>query len=450
MYLASVSKQFTAALIYGLVEQGKLRLDARAGVRIPELGEVSGKVTVQQLLNHTSGLRDYGALREVAGKLEPIDNQGVIRVLGSQRGLNFEPGSDYEYSNSDYVVLAVLAERASGLTMATLAKKEIFSRHGMKSAWIQGGGETAVAPAHGYSVRDGKPHLSEPPPATTGDGGVYASVSDLLRWMNGIPTLIHVPARLSTGEVLPHASGLFWGRFQGRKTLSHNGSVSGYQADVVNFPKERLSVVCLCNRGDVDANSLSRQIAEAYLGTGRTVGKTMHKPAADLAGKWQSRQGFVLTTKVEDDKLTATLQGEAHVFSRELGHHALAGDGLTLRRRGKDTLELGWEGDRPNRFQRMPAATRAHDSGEYIGRFVNDELAVAWDLRVEKGVLVITNAAGWRIPLQQAVEDRFEVGPWLLDFERKSGQVVGFRLHRERLWNLRFERRPGVPNLPGR
>jgi CubicO group peptidase (beta-lactamase class C family) len=105
IYLASVSKQFTAAAVYKLVESGKIRLNEPIRKRLPELPENAATATIHHLLNHTSGLRDYAALQEVAGRQGPIDNLGVLRLLSTQRTLNFEPGTDYEYSNSDYVLL---------------------------------------------------------------------------------------------------------------------------------------------------------------------------------------------------------------------------------------------------------------------------------------------------------------------------------------------------------
>jgi len=322
IYLASVSKQFTAAAVYKLVASGKIRLNEPIRKRLPELPENAATATIHHLLNHTSGLRDYAALQEVAGRQGPMDNLGVLRLLSSQRALNFEPGTDYEYSNSDYVLLSLLVERASGIPLAEYAKRELFGPLGMSRSWFQSHGAPPYEPARGYTLRDGTLRPAAIPPQTTGDGGMYSSASDLLRWMQKLERprekaiqQIQSRARLRSGELLPHASGLFWNRYKGRVTISHNGAVPGFQADVVHFPKERLSVVCLCNRGDVNAASLSRQIAEAYLGArprrasvraGQVEG---HALPADLSGKWESRQGFILSTKVESDHLTASFYG---------------------------------------------------------------------------------------------------------------------------------------------
>ena len=122
------------------------------------------------------------------------------------------------------------------------------------------------------------------------------------------------------------------------------------------------------------------------------------------------------------------------------------GSRLILRRRAKDILELGWEGDRPNAFARIRAAIpNSPDLNQYAGRFVNGELRIEWNLLVSEGSLLITTPAGWRIPIAEAAPDRFEVGPWVLEFERSEGQISGLALHRERLWRLVFERVDGNP-----
>lgn len=456
VYLASVSKQFTAAAVYRLAQQGRIELNERIQTRIPELGRSA--ITVQQLLNHTSGLRDYGALQEIQGSQAAMETAEVIRLLSAQRANNFEPGTDYEYSNSDYVLLAALVERASGLPFDEFVKREFFDPLGMNRSWFQSHRTPRYEPARGFAVRNGKlaPHSSIP--RTNGDGGMYSTVSDLLRWMRAVERAggsqsalkqIQRRARLKSGKSIPHASGLFWGQYKGRPTISHNGAVAGFQADVVHFPKQRLSVVCLCNRGDVDAASLSREIAGVYLGT---VGERDLKGArsgrrpisADLAGIWRSKQGFVLTTKIDGTSLVASLAGDTHSMFLGRNPKEFSTESetprLLLRRKGKDAVDHLWEGDRPTSFERIRPASITPALDRYVGRFVNSELGVAWDLVLEKEALVITTAAGWRIPLTRSVDDHFEVGPWQLEFEQSGTGVSGFRLHRERVWNLPFAR----------
>ena len=459
MYLASVSKQFTAAAVYRLAAMGKVRLSEPIGSRLTELTSVTAEPTIQQLLNHTSGLRDYSALQEVAGRLdESFENTAILRLLTAQRALNFAPGTDYEYSNSDYVLLSLLIERVSGHPLSEFVRREFFEPLAMRQSWFGSSKSPNNGTARGYALRDGILTLAAPP-ISSGDGGMYSSVSDLLRWMQELKKRgrassdplrqIQIRARLKSGEALPHASGLFWNRYRGRETLSHNGAVAGFQADVVHFPKEHLSVVCVCNRGDVDAASISRQVAEAYWEPERQ--KATARPAqagralADLAGVWQSRQGFILTTRVEGGRVITSLGGQTHTMFRGPKRSMFSTDSgtvrLFLRRRSKDIVELGLEGDRPNSFRRLRSGeSKTTELAAYAGHYVNDELDVAWDLLVADRTLVVTTVAGWRIPLAQAAEDRFEVGPWLLEFDRDTSGVRAVRLHRERLWDLAFQR----------
>ncbi len=400
MYLASVSKQFTAAAVYRLAEQGRIRLDEPIAERIPELGAGAGGATVQQLLHHTSGLRDYGALQEVMGSRENLDNLGVVRLLARQGALNFVPGSEYVYSNSEYVLLGLLVERVSGVGLREFVRREF-----------------GVLGADGGSAV----------PRTMGDGGLYGSVDELLLWMGrletpDVPVLRRIQERgqLRSGEKLAHASGLFWGRYRGRRTISHNGMAAGFSSDLVHFPGERLSVVCLCDGKDLSATALSRRIADVYLGVGGRA--PVGVAGRGLEGKWISRQGFVMTVRRE-----SVLLGGAE--------YARPGE-LVLRRRGRDGVDGGFEGDRMMRFRRMTGEELALQGAEgYVGRYSNDELGVRWEFVVAEGRLVLTTAAGWRLPLEAVARDRFAVGPWLLEFGAQ-----GLRLHRERMWNLEFRR----------
>lgn len=458
VYLASVSKQFAAAAVYRLAQQGKIDINEPIQAKIPEL--MDGTITVQHLLNHTSGLRDYGALQEVAGSQALLETEGVIRLLSVQRALNFEPGTDYEYSNSDYVLLGVLVERVSGMPFDEFAKRELFEPLGMDRSWFQSSRVPPYEPAQGFAVRSGAFVPNSIIPRTNGDGGMYSTVSDLLRWMLALerPSTVQLPlkhiqrrARLRSGELLPHASGLFWSQYKERPTISHNGAVAGFQSDVVHFPKQHLSVVSLCNRGDVNASALSREVADVYMGTvgermPKTVSRRRRPISAELAGFWRSRQGFVLTTKIEGDYLLASMAGETHRMSVGRNTKELSTQTETLRlflrSKGKNAFELLWEGDRTTSFERVRPSTQSVDLNRYVGHFVNGEINVGWDLIVEDGSLAITTAAGWRIPLARSVGDRFEVGPWLLEFVRDGTGISGFRLHRERLWNLAFKREP--------
>lgn len=455
VYVASLSKQFTAAAVYKLAAEGRIRLKEPIGVRLRGLSSPTSTPSVQQLLNHTSGLRDYSALLEVAGRLnERPDNRGVLRILNAQRALNFAPGTDYEYSNSDYVLLGLLVEEVTGLPLSTFMEPEFFAPLAMKDSWFGTTKATREEPARGYTLSDGAWHPSDPPPST-GDGGMYSSVSDLLRWLQEVtkPNLaahdplrqIQLPARLISGARLPHASGLFLGRYKGRATLSHNGAVAGFQADLVHFPRERISVVCLCNRGDVDAASLSREVADVYLGAGAARPRAPGRPrSSEAAGVWESAQGFVLTTKVEGGILSASLGGEAYTLS-PVGKSAMFTTGsstfpMVLRLRGPNALDFGVEGDRFERFRRIPPALNPLPIAVYGGDFVNTEMNLSWHLLVENGVLVLTTAAGWRIPFTYVAPDRFEVGPWLIRFERDQSGITALLLHRQRAWNLRFQR----------
>ena len=159
----------------------------------------------------------------------------------------------------------------------------------------------------------------------------------------------------------------------------------------------------------------------------------------------QIAEQSILSTKVESDHLKASLAGADYVMLAGTKENEFIAkfDGfrVVLRRQEPDVLQMGWEGDRPTSFRRLRSATpSASEIGQYVGRFVNEDLNVQWNLVLMDGTRLITTDAGWRIPLAVAAQDRFEAGPWVLEFRRDGDSISGFRLHRERLWRLVFEK----------
>lgn len=357
-YLASLSKQFTAAAVYTLAEAGQLKLDAPARDWLPGLPIA---ITVRHLLHHTSGLRDYSALQEISGSRDRLDNAAVLAMMNRQRDLNFRPGTEFEYSNSGYALLGAIVERASGTTIDAYARRRIFLPVGMTSSRFHVAASMDVPPS-------------------VGDGGMYSTVEDLLRWLRAWrrPPLTLRPAleaiwsraRLDSGEAIAHASGLFHHDEFGRHALSHNGSFGAWSTSLLHLPAEDLSVVCLCRTADRDATAVGREITAAVLGL---PSPSPPRPA-----------------------------GEA------------------------------------------PSPTHSGPVAAFAAAFRNDDLDVDWTLVDDKGTLYITTAAGWRIPLIRTAPARFTVGPWTLEFHRDpTGRVYAFDLSRERVRRLPFTRVPG-------
>lgn len=274
--LASVSKQFTAAAVLLLVEEGRIGLDDRVRHWFPELPPATAAITVHHLLSHTSGLVDYEDLMP-AGATEQITDAGVLALLEDVDRLYFAPGSSYRYSNGAYALLALLVERASGRDYAGFLHERIFAPLGMDGsvAHVEGR-DTVPARAFGHSRIDGQWHRTDQSStsAVLGDGGIYSSINDLARWDAALydDRLLSDASRTlafsaqtttATGEDDVDAYGYGW-RIDGN-ALWHSGETIGFRNVIVRLPDERLTVVVLSNRNDPEPYRLARRIARMRL-----------------------------------------------------------------------------------------------------------------------------------------------------------------------------------------
>jgi CubicO group peptidase (beta-lactamase class C family) len=278
--IGSTSKQFTAASILLLEKQGKLSVNDDVRKYVPELPDYGQKVTILQLLNHTSGLRDYLTLMELAGiNTDSVTtDEDALALITRQKALNFVPGSDWLYSNTGFFLLSVIVKRVSGRTLREFAAENIFSPLGMTHTQYRDD-HTSVVPIRAMAY-DPKEHadgyvLSVSYFEQTGDGAVHTSVEDLQKWdenfysaqIGGKEFLAELQeqGKLNSGKVLDYAKGLFIEDYRGLHTVSHGGAWGGYRAELLRFPQQHFSVACLCNLGSADPSKRADEVADIYL-----------------------------------------------------------------------------------------------------------------------------------------------------------------------------------------
>src|SRR5438128_2520910 len=278
--IGSTSKQFTAASILLLEKQGKLFLNDDIRKYIPELPDYGQKITVLHLLNHTSGLRDYLTLMDLAGI--PTDSvttdEDALQMIFRQKALNFAPGSDWLYSNTGFFLLSVIVKRASGKTLREFAAENIFAPLGMDHTQFRDDHTSLIANrAMAYEAKEKGAgyRLDVSYFEQTGDGAVHTSVEDLLKWdenfysgqVGGKEFLsqIQAPSKLNSGKVLDYAKGLFIQDYRGLHAVSHGGAWGGYRAELLRFPEQHFSVACLCNLGSARPSNRAQRVADVYL-----------------------------------------------------------------------------------------------------------------------------------------------------------------------------------------
>lgn len=272
--LASVTKQFTAACILLLKQDGKLKLDDPVRKWLPELPASDDRITIGDLLAHTGGLVDYEDLIP-PDRTAQINDGDVLKMIAAQHRLYFEPGSAHRYSNGGYVLLGLIVERVSGMDLADFMKTRIFTPLGMDHTLLYEHDRGPQVPdrAYGYSENDGKWTRTDQSvtSATRGDGGIYSSIDDLAKWDAALYTdkLLDADSRrlaftpkdpVDDPDVL---YGFGW-RLSG-DTEWHSGESMGFRNVIIRWPKRHLTVIILSNRNGFQPYPAALTIGELFL-----------------------------------------------------------------------------------------------------------------------------------------------------------------------------------------
>ena len=277
--IGSVSKQFTAACVAMLVREGKVRVDDDIRKYLPEMPAYERPVTVRHLLHHTSGLRDYNTLLELAGFRADADSPTVaesLEIVRRQKKLNYAPGDEYSYTNTGFFLLGQIVERVSGKSLNAFAQERIFGPLGMTKSLYQDDHTQIIKDrATGYAEgRGGAFKISLSNWDETGDGNVYTTVRDLARWDQafysgalgrGLTDMLQTTDVINSRRKIDYAWGLVVREYRGLKVVEHGGSWVGFRAALVRFPEQRFSVIILANLDSFDPSGLAFKIADIYL-----------------------------------------------------------------------------------------------------------------------------------------------------------------------------------------
>jgi D-alanyl-D-alanine carboxypeptidase len=273
--IGSISKQFTAVAILLLQQDGKLSLDQPVSNFLPTLTRAK-EVTIRQLLSHTSGYQDFWPQDYVPPiMLKPISPQGILDIW-AKKPLDFEPGTRWQYSNTNYTIAGLIVEKVSGMPFFEFVRKRILEPLGLQSAVDFDAGKMSSSDPTGY-MRYGLGPLRVAP--TEAPGWMYAAgelamtASDLARWdISLIERRLLKPATyralesdvlLSSGAATGYGLGVSVGMQGGRRVISHGGEVSGFTATNLVFPDDKAAVVVLTNQDAASASgAIARQVSQ--------------------------------------------------------------------------------------------------------------------------------------------------------------------------------------------
>ncbi len=481
-YVGSVSKQFTVFCIALLAQEGKLSLDDDIRKHIPEMPDYGDPITIRHLIHHTSGIRDYLELENIAG-LDPgsYHEQDVLELLTRQKSLNFAPGEEYLYSNGGYFLLGIIVKRASGRSLREFAEEKIFRPLGMKSSQFQDDYRRLIKDrASGYFPA-GKDTFQNF--LTTfdcvGSGGLFSSVEDLFLWDQNfyddrvggkeLIDLMHTQGKLNNGRELDYAFALTIGTYRGLKTVSHGGALGGYRSMLLRFPEQKFSVIILSNLSSFNTTRLARQVADIYLAE-FTKEKAELKPAdqqkpfpvakeklQEKAGSYINRKtGDLAKISIADDRLTIGAFGSKFsLFAvsdtefRPVDSPAEVTVRFEKQAEGQPILmHVTIEGRNPEIYEAYRPVEPTHEKlKEYEGDYYSDELGVTFRLSLREGKLYFAHRNAPAGTLQPTLEDKFVLGNWNLSFRRDGEKKIAcFILDAGRVRNLEFARKEKIAN----
>ena len=293
----SISKQFTAAATVLLALDGKLNLSDDVRKYVPELPAYEQPVTIRHLLNHTSGIRDWGEIAALAGwprETRVHTHDHVLDILSRQRALNYPPGDRYSYTNSGYNLLAIIVSRVSGQPFATFSNERLFKPLGLaRTQWRDDFRRVVKGRAQAYSRSGNGPwELEMPFENVHGNGGLLTTVGDLLTWtaMLDHPTpawkpmvdSLHKRGVLTKGDTITYALGLVVDKYRGVPMVEHSGATAGYRAELGRFPTKGLAIAVLCNAASANPVLYASQLVDSLLAPALgPVAATRERPRPD-------------------------------------------------------------------------------------------------------------------------------------------------------------------------
>lgn len=456
----SVVKQFVAAAVLLLVDEGRLSLDGDIRAHLPELPDYGHKVTIDHLLTHTSGLRDWTALLMFSD-----EDEDAMSAILRQRGLNFPPGEEWSYSNSGYVLLKELIARAAGVPFSRFADERLFKPLGMSRTRYEDEPRPGVDNlALAYEKRGDRWEQDMMLGKERGGGALLTTAPDLLLWNEAIENAalgafvtekLQEPARLNNGRELGYARGLFLDENPGGRVIWHSGSAGAYKAMLARFPEQRLSIAILSNAGDTAQRTLSaRRLYDVFVpgvreAAGEPADEGVSVPADQLAaraGLFLSDAARPLRLGVEEGRLRVlggpVLVAESPDRFRnpeaEVGF--LSGDRFELRFLSPDEFDLiSMEGE-ATRYRRARPGDPAPESLQaFAGRYESRDLNAVLEIAPGDDGLVVRLNDSPPFAFPAVAPDTFLRGMMTLRFRRDGdGSVAGLLYNNPVLRDVAF------------
>jgi CubicO group peptidase (beta-lactamase class C family) len=469
--VGSTSKQFTAASIVLLANQGKLALADDVRKYLPELPDYGATLTIEHLLRHTSGLRDYDGLLYIGGHYfeDYTNDDDALKIIVAQRRLNFTPGAEWDYSNTGFFLAALIVQRVTGQSLAAYAKAQLLDPLGMQATHFRTD-HTAILPrrAVAYAPRpNGGYAIDMSNWDQIGDGGINTNVLELARWdanfydgKVGGRRLIDAltePGTLADGKSHSYGRGLFLDTYRGLARVHHGGAWAGYRAMLMRFPEQRLSIGLTCNVGNADTQRRAESVADVVLERAFAPAPAA-TPSADapqgaagafdaspyLGTYYDANEQQVLEIAREDAQPVAKIYGRAFPLTRAAPDRLVAASAHASLEFDADraALRLLARGAARGPFKRVvPPTLTLADRAEIAGKYHSAELDATWTVRVDGDRTILGGRAIGESDLKVVQKDGYATPDSYFAFTRDArGAIDGFELSAGRMRKIRFDR----------
>lgn len=475
-HVASVSKQFTAFAIALLADQGKISLDDDIRKYLPELHDFGHKITIKHLVHHTSGLRDQWNLLALAGwRLDDVITRSqVLRLIGHQDELNFNPGEEFSYCNTGYTLMGEIVSRVSGKSFAEWCSDNIFKPLEMNNTLFYDDHEKIVK-GRAYSFQDSPDGLKKSvlSYANAGATSLFTTAEDLTKWSNNFYTMKVGSAKvmkqmeergvLNKGDTLSYAFGQDISTYRGVKTIAHSGGDAGYRSYLLRFPDQKYSIAVLSNLGSFNPGELAQKIADIYLkeylkeepknpeeksAAGAAV-KVSESLLRMYEGQYELNKEMTITFKLENGKFITKATGQPPFTLLASSDSVFFIEGIDLKivfnKTSDDKVNQFtlYQGGKTTIARRMkPFDSKSIDLKAFTGNYYSPELQTSYTLSLKGDTLIANHIRHEPAVLSPVEKDIFSTEVWFMskiDFTRnEKSEITGFKASSGRVKNVRF------------
>ncbi|MFH6770286.1 serine hydrolase domain-containing protein [Gaetbulibacter aquiaggeris] len=474
-HVASVSKQFTALAVLMLESEGKLSLDDDIKKYISEMKIENTKISIRNLLHHTSGIRDQWNLLRLAGwRLDDvITNEQVLNLIYNQKNLNFLPNEEFMYSNSGYTLLAEIVSRVSNMSFAEFTQKRIFDPLGMNHTFfVDKVGMVIPHKALSYCKLDNEYVEDIFNNVSVGATNLSTTIEDLSKWAlnfnqpkvgtQAVFEKMNTSGVLNNGDKTGYGYGQFIDTYKGVPRISHSGLDASYQAYIGRLPENNMSLLIACNNSSINGGRMVKQLTEICL---KNILKKIAKVASQKSVErktsitlsssilktfeghyWNKKDRYSREIILQNDTLYYAREDGSKTALIPVGHSdfEMLGDEYIAVSFQQNKILLIFDDGYTIEFQKyVPEGSNLSTLKDYCGTFYSQELKTYYTFSIDKDILLANHQRLGNINLKAIMKDFFIGKGSFRDvyFKRDAfGKVIGFNVSASRAKNISFKK----------